>query len=119
MIEECSVPLEDREELQIPEGIKPTVLYCTNRNVDKENYENLAKLPVTGQKFFKAKDTVYVSEENAVGSARGMVEQKLTQSSFFNDCTASKVIEMRIGAQVMLLQNLGELQRWHSYSRMT
>jgi hypothetical protein len=107
MIDACSSPLESRKQLEIPEGIKPTILYCTNRNVDKENFDNLTKLQ-TADKSFHAKDSVYVSELHVVGGARDVVERNLQQSSFFKDCTATSVIHLKIGAQVMLLQNLGK-----------
>ena len=38
LVKNCTPALEDRPELEIPEGILPTVLYCTNWKVDKENY---------------------------------------------------------------------------------
>jgi hypothetical protein len=38
LVQTCSSPLETRPDLEIPEGIRPTVLYCTNWKVDKENY---------------------------------------------------------------------------------
>jgi hypothetical protein len=38
LVKNCSPALEDRPDLEIPEGILPTVLYCTNWKVDKENY---------------------------------------------------------------------------------
>jgi ATP-dependent DNA helicase PIF1 len=106
LISRCSTPLESREELDMPEGIKPTILYCTNRNVDRENSENLNKLQTLG-KAFQAKDTVKVFE-SITGPVRDSVERILQNSSFFKDCTASSVIHLKIGAQVMLLQNLGK-----------
>ena len=37
LVKKCAIPFEDRPDLVIPEGIIPTVLYCTNYKVDKEN----------------------------------------------------------------------------------
>ena len=100
----CSTPLENRQGLQIPEGIKPTILYCTNRNVDKENFENLAKLSDRG-KLFEAIDNTSISGDvNLAG--RDTVNRMLAKNSFFKDCSASKKIHIKLGAQVMLLQNL-------------
>lgn len=100
----CSSPLENREGLEIPAEIKPTVLYCTNKNVDRENFENLAKLPDKG-KIFEAKDSTSVSSAVNQGSY-AFVDSMLTKNSFFKDCSATKKIHLKVGAQVMLLQNL-------------
>jgi len=99
----CSVALDERPELEIPSGIIPTILYCTNRNVDRENYENLTKLPDIG-KYFDASDSTSLSGDVVAG--RDAVGKLLTRNSFFNDCSASKRIHLKKGAQVMLLQNL-------------
>lgn len=112
LIDTCSSPLDSRKELDIPEGIKPTILYCTNRNVDQENYENLAKLQTQG-KAFVAEDSVIVTDTGVIGGGAAVIEKILRGSSFFKDCTASCRIELKIGAQVMLLQNLG---RWTCHS---
>lgn len=104
LVRECSPPLEGRAGLEIPEGIKPTILYCTNRNVDKENYDNLARLQ-TEHKQFKASDSVSVSGDVSSG-ARDLVHNNLLRNPFFNDCTAARVVHLKVGAQVMLLQNL-------------
>jgi ATP-dependent DNA helicase PIF1 len=106
LVDICSSPLESRQDLKIPEGIKPTILYCTNRNVDRENNENLAKLQ-TMTKDFEAVDSVQVDESSVAGGSRDYIEKNLQRSSFFKDCTASKKLTLKIGAQVMLLQNLG------------
>jgi PIF1-like helicase len=104
LVRECITPLDGRTGLEIPDGIKPTILYCTNRNVDKENYDNLTKLG-TEYKQFQASDSVTVSGTVSEG-ARGAVEGNLWRNAFFNDCTANKVAHLKVGAQVMLLQNL-------------
>jgi ATP-dependent DNA helicase PIF1 len=104
LVDTCSTPLDDRPELDIPDGIKPTILYCTNRNVDRENYENLTELPDQG-KNFDAIDSTSVSGEVNTGG-QDAVEKLLTRNSFFKDCSASKRIHLKKGAQVMLLQNL-------------
>jgi ATP-dependent DNA helicase PIF1 len=107
LLDSCSSSLEFRKDLKIPEGIKPTILYCTNRNVDRENNENLAKLKTPG-KVFHAVDNIAVDGSAIMGGSRSVVERNLWRSSFFNDCPANKAIELKIGAQVMLLQNLGK-----------
>ena len=104
LVEICSTPLEERRGQEIPEGIKPTILYCTNRNVDRENSENLAMLTDKG-KVFTSTDSTEVS--NAVNlSSRATVDAILTKNPFFRDCSASSKIHLKVGAQVMLLKNL-------------
>lgn len=104
LVETCSTPLKNRTELKIPEGIKPTILYCTNQNVDRENFENLAKLTEKGKDFI-AKDSTSISSAVNTGS-HAIVGSMLAKNSFFKDCSASKKITLKVGAQVMLLQNL-------------
>jgi ATP-dependent DNA helicase PIF1 len=118
LLDTCSSSLEFRKNLEIPEGIKPTILYCTNRNVDRENNENLVKLQTAG-KVFQAVDSIAVDGSAVVGGLREVVERKLGGSSFFNDCPANKAIELKVGAQVMLLQNIGKwrkLRARHNFS---
>ena len=104
LVETCSTPLDDREGLKIPDGIKPTILYCTNKNVDRENFVNLAGLTDKG-KIFDAIDSTSISADvNLSGYAA--VNAMLTKNAFFKDCSASKKIHLKVGAQVMLLQNL-------------
>ncbi|VEU40045.1 unnamed protein product [Pseudo-nitzschia multistriata] len=104
LVDICLSPLDDREGLEIPEGIKPTILYCTNRNVDKENFENLRKLSDRGKTFEATDHTSISSDVNLAG--RDAVGRLLKNNAFFKDCSASKQIHLKVGAQVMLLQNL-------------
>jgi ATP-dependent DNA helicase PIF1 len=104
LVERCSSPLEERESLEIPDGIKPTILYCTNRNVDKENSENLEKLQ-TQYKAFEAVDSVQVCAD-VDGGGVDYVHHLLEKNSFFQQCSASKTVHIKVQAQVMLLQNL-------------
>lgn len=104
LVTTCSFALDDRPDLEIPSGIKPTILYCTNRNVDRENYDNLAKLQGQG-KTFKAKDSTSLSGEVSQ-AGQDTVIRLLSRNTFFNDCPAGRSIVLKIGAQVMLLQNL-------------
>lgn len=108
LVDTCCTPLENREGLEIPAGIKPTILYCTNQNVDRENSVNLAKLTDKG-KTFTATDSTSVSIDVNEGS-RSTVDAMLTKNSFFKDCSAAKEVHLKVGAQVMLLQNL-DLQK--------
>lgn len=98
LIRQCSTPLEEREELVIPEGIKPTILYCTNRNVDAENFQNLNKLNTPG-KTFLAKDSVEISSD-VKGGGIEFVTKSLERNNFFTQCSASKVLDLKVEAQV-------------------
>ena len=71
------------------DGIKPTVLYATNRHVDAQNERELRKL-AGDAKTFRATD-------KGEANARHHLEQ---------NCLAPTVLELKVGAQVMLLKNL-------------
>lgn len=102
LIEKCQTPLTER--IEIPEGIRPTVLYCTNAKVDLENYNNLQLLDSGPAKTFEAVDSVEVDSDVPL-AAREFVQSNLRLNKFFEQCQAAKRLELRIGAQVMLLQN--------------
>jgi hypothetical protein len=104
LVRACSTPLESRPDLKIPAGITPTVLYCTNWKVDKENGDALRSLK-TDSKIFPAHDTVVV-DDDVPPAFRPNIEESLMKDKFFSQCQASKDLEMKVGAQVMLLQNL-------------
>ena len=81
---------------QKTDGILPTQLYCTNRDVDQENTGRLRSLKGEGV-VFTANDTFK--------SANRDVQKQL-------DDTLSKKIpgklELKVGAQVVLLRNLSD-----------
>jgi ATP-dependent DNA helicase PIF1 len=128
LVRNCASPFEDRPDLKIPEGIRPTVLYCTNWKVDKENCgkdyymgkcpnerldltnqlsslsDNLASLNTVAKRF-EATDIVSVDSDVPV-PVHEMVEGNLHKNKFFDQCQASKKLDLKVGAQVMLLQNL-------------
>jgi ATP-dependent DNA helicase PIF1 len=103
LVQTCSAPLEEREDLEIPEGIRPTVLYCTNAKVDQKNFDELRSLQ-TEYKRFDASDTVEVDSEVPLHFRDSAVE-KLNRDKFFDQCQATKALDLKVGAQVMLLQN--------------
>eukprot|EP00586_Coscinodiscus_wailesii_P012340 CAMPEP_0172507050 /NCGR_PEP_ID=MMETSP1066-20121228/200888_1 /TAXON_ID=671091 /ORGANISM="Coscinodiscus wailesii, Strain CCMP2513" /LENGTH=432 /DNA_ID=CAMNT_0013284425 /DNA_START=18 /DNA_END=1316 /DNA_ORIENTATION=+ len=89
----CNRPLPPKA------GIEPTVLYATNKDATKVNVMNLCKLP--GQpRLYVAKDWVNV-EPKAPRWAR----KKLEEDEFFRRGTAERKIELKYGAQVMLIKN--------------
>lgn len=105
LVRNCRTPLADR--VNIPEGIRPTVLYCTNQKVDNENWSALQSLNTGTSKVFEAKDSVQV-DSDVPSSAREMVEGNLKRNKFFEQCQAARKLELKVGAQVMLLQNMSD-----------
>ena len=94
-------------------GIQPTILHSKNVNVSRENLVDLEKL--SGDTItFEARDEV--EREKGVGK---WVEKDLSNSSFFKSCTAEKYLRLKIGAQVMLIKNLGENSKLTNGSRGT
>jgi ATP-dependent DNA helicase PIF1 len=102
-------------------GVKPTILYATNRDVNQENLQELQKLP-SHQNRFEASDDVVVESrdyESDYGESqfdeveygknederRRKIEKELWLSSFFQDCIAQKELLLKKGAQVMLIKN--------------
>lgn len=105
LVQECRTPLADR--VNIPDGIRPTVLYCTNQKVDNENRSALQSLNTGTTKVFEAKDSVQV-DADIPGSAREMAEGNLKRNKFFEQCQAAQKLELKVGAQVMLLQKMSD-----------
>jgi ATP-dependent DNA helicase PIF1 len=73
--------------------IEPTRLFALNKDVDHLNQERLEKIPQRG-KLFKAKDS----------GESPFIEQ-------LRYCIAPKELHLKVGAQVMLLQNLNVSHR--------
>lgn len=79
-------------------GIKPTKLYSTNFKVDNVNNEELDILAEDGRQFYEyLMDIVVQSQVNN----KHEVKQK-----FYKNCNVPEVLQLCIGAQVMLLKNL-------------
>jgi len=115
LLNDCATKLENIHTTSSP-VIQPTVLYATNRSVDQENLDKLNALPDL-LRVFKATDDVEVDKEIAEeqgwnhreSRAWKHAEQELRDNTFFTkDCTARVEVEMKVGAQVMLLRNLQE-----------
>lgn len=82
--------LDSRFGFKFPnDGIKPVVLYCTNRNVEAFNNKELSKLEG---------EAVHHDAEDS-GQANYI-------AFFDRNCPAPKVLSLKVGAQVMLLHNL-------------
>jgi len=80
--------LETRMNKPIPEGIKPVEIYCKNADVDRINKEKLAELK-TPVKFYRCRDS----------------GQPYHTDAFNKNCPAPEVLELKVGARVMLLVN--------------
>lgn len=79
-------------------GIKPTGLYSHNSDVDLINDEELDILATDGRQFYEYKmDTVVYS---------GVTNKTAALEKFKKYCTAPEVLQLCVGAQVMLLKNL-------------
>jgi hypothetical protein len=91
-----SRPLPERD------GIVPTVLYARKRDVQRDNDTQLARLDPASRQVYRAEDSVSLHED----APPWVTEAKLLGNSFFkSDCQAVSEIELRTGAQVMLLKN--------------
>jgi ATP-dependent DNA helicase PIF1 len=86
----------------VDDGIKPTVLYARNKDVDFENTTNLDALPGNAISF-EAVDSVYPRM-----GAPAWVRDKLLRDPFFKSSLVPKCIDLKVGAQVMLTKNLPE-----------
>ena len=96
-------------------GIIPTKLYSRNKNVADENNAELDKLPRAAQ---HCSSIDYVVQE-PFGSSRPVMkgeygrnngilsskEQVLMRNDFWDQCQAQSSLELKVGAQVMLIQN--------------
>jgi ATP-dependent DNA helicase PIF1 len=80
------------------DGIKPTLLYSTNKNVDELNNKELNSLIELGMKHIK-----YKLKSNVQRSSLGMVELNNLIEYQTKDI---KTINIAVGAQVMLTKNL-------------
>lgn len=88
--------LKGRENVELEaekNGIIPTRLYAVNRSVDAINQEEFEKLPG---------DLVYEYEMNVEGT-----ENESEKEKYMKMCIAPRVLQLSVGAQVMLLKNLG------------
>lgn len=79
-------------------GIKPTMLFSKNIDVDRVNDEELDKLAQDGRDFneYKMDMAVYTKPNDIV----------YTIEKFRKNCNAPDVLQLCVGAQVMLLRNL-------------
>lgn len=93
----CTRPLPQDEE------IKPTLLYARNKDVDIENQANLDALPSECE-VFEARDAVFPD-----AGAPGWVREKLLRDPFFKNDQVPERVFLKVGAQVILTQNLDKV----------
>ncbi len=79
------------------DGILPTKLYCTNKNVDAENKTQLNALGGT-YKSYRSRDRFKGTYTNQVENSIQQVMEK----------KAPSLMQLKVGAQVMLLKNTPE-----------
>jgi len=83
-------------QLDCSDGIEPTRLYSTNVQVDRLNAQRLAALPGTAE--------TYTYRQTVTGlQAR---EKAKICAKIAQDCRAEAEVQLKVGAQVMLLANL-------------
>jgi hypothetical protein len=94
-------------------GIRPTILHSKNIDVSRENQSDLKKLPGDTMNYI-AEDEVVI--EKGVGQ---WAKKPLENSAFFATCIAESELQLKIGAQVMLVKNLGRDSKLVNGSRGT
>jgi ATP-dependent DNA helicase PIF1 len=92
--------LKQRKDINLKNdfGIMPTKLYSTNIDVDRINDIELDKLAEKGVTFYEYEMDTHV---NAKVSNKASVIDKFKKS-----CNAPEILQLCVGAQVMLLKNL-------------
>jgi ATP-dependent DNA helicase PIF1 len=94
-LKKCDRPLPQNEF-----GIRPTILHSRNKDVSRENLQELQKLD--GKSYvYDAMDSVDPDK----GSGP-WVRKQLEQNGFFKSCIAEKDLQLRIGAQVLLVKGI-------------
>jgi ATP-dependent DNA helicase PIF1 len=93
----CGKPLLDDN------GIKPTILYSRNKDVDFENQTNLGALP-SDPEVFMARDAVFPDDD-----APAWIRGRLIGDAFFKNGQVPERVVLKVGAQVLLTKNLDKV----------
>lgn len=97
---------DDDEEAKVanvgnePKEIKPTRLYCRNVQVDKQNKQELRKIPGSVYRYVLHVEIDSAGRELSVDQKKRLCDGLLKKSSFV------EILELKVGAQVMLTANL-------------
>lgn len=79
-------------------GIQPTKLYSKNMDVDHINNKNLDLLAKDGRQFYEYEMNVHIYS--------GVSNKDAALQKFLKFCAAPEILQLCIGAQVMLIKNL-------------
>jgi ATP-dependent DNA helicase PIF1 len=82
-------------------GIRPTILHSKNKDVARDNLAELNRL--------RGETVIYESADN-ISRDRGApkwADNQLKRSGFFTNCIADQQLQLKAGAQVMLIKNEG------------
>eukprot|EP00873_Tetraselmis_striata_P018943 jgi/Tetstr1/439207/TSEL_027650.t1 len=90
--------------LKMQNGVKPTILYSRNADVDRINKQQLDALN-TESEVYVACDSVSVAS-NVPQAEHGSVEGQLWRHAHFRDCMAVSEMTLKVGAQVILVKNI-------------
>lgn len=98
LVRETSRPLEEEE------GVKPTRVLALKKDVSVVNTEELNSLDSSNKQIYTASD----DSSPRPGSAPWVATSLKNDSFFRHECPVDSEIELRVGAQVMLLRNEGK-----------
>ena len=104
LVRDCSRPVK------CAEGIKPTQIYSRNVDVDRINFAELKALPGSSTVFRAHDEVSRVDTKDLKVPVKTQVESQVESrdkgKDYFKDVMAGSEIELKVGAQVMLLKNL-------------
>ncbi|KAG0601459.1 hypothetical protein M758_11G112900 [Ceratodon purpureus] len=93
-------------ELPKVDRIKPTVLFSTNNAADKENLRELNALPGEVKSLVAVDKKIPDETEDGDPDVFRKQYNRLKWADFWTQCLALEEINLKVGAQVMLLRNL-------------
>jgi ATP-dependent DNA helicase PIF1 len=108
-----------KRELHPVDGVRPTVLYATRKDVSDENETRLEELDISTRHTYSATDEVDVDMSVVINmevdggvmtkkhfGKHASIKAQLSGDAFFTkECQARHELELRVGCQVMMLRN--------------